>query len=503
MTKASAKPLPLALSAQARYSLAGVACVVVTLATYPFSDSLDQANAVMLLLLVVFMVALKLGRGPAVFAAFLGVALFDFFYVPPHFTFAVSDGLYLITFAVMLAVGLVTTGLTANLQEETEQVARHERETQDLYELGRKLTGAATLIQVEEAMQEYLSVRCCRGRLFLLDPERKLDTRQAADEELPFLSQAFAHGECVAGARENVALQYLPLVAPMCIRGVLAIYAVAPDGHANAGKPAQFATLASLIAIAIERLHYVDVASRTELQISAEKLRNSLLSALSHDLRTPLTALVGLADTLAQTHELPEAAQANAALIRGQAQAMFNLLTNLLDMARLQSGKVALRRDWQLFEDVISAALHLLRPALGNRAIIVKQAPAQPLVEFDAVLIERVLCNLIENAAKYSAPDQPIEIHTYVEAPFACLEVCDRGPGFPPDRIEQLFELFERGETESNKPGVGLGLGICKAIAEAHGGSIRAVNRPEGGACTILRLPLGTPPVIEDEVENG
>ena len=490
------------MSAKARYALAAVACTAVTLATVPFSDTLDQANAVMMFLLVVFLVSLKLGRGPAVFSAVFGVALFDFFYVPPHFTFVVSDGLYLITLAVMLAVGLITTRLTASLQEETKQVARHERETEDLYELGRKLTGAATLIQVEEAMQAYLSIRQCRGQLFLLSPERKLETGTASADELACLAQAFENSECVHGQGAVAGVQYLPLVAPMCVRGVLAIYPLSTLKQYLAGKPEQFATLASLLAIAIERLHYVEVASRTELQISAEKLRSSLLSALSHDLRTPLTALVGLADTLAQTEELTDSARANALLIRGQAQAMFQLLTNLLDMARLQSGKVVLRRDWQLFEDVISAALHLLRPALGERPILVRQTPDLPLVEFDAVLIERVLCNLIENAAKYSPADQPIEIRTWLDEPYACLEVCDHGPGFPADRIEQLFELFERGEAESNKPGVGLGLGICKAIAEAHGGKITAINRPQGGACVVLRLPLGTPPQVEDEVEH-
>lgn len=493
-------PLPQTL----RYAVAGSACGLVTLATVPFRDTLDLANAVMLFLLVVFLVALKLGRGPAIFSAFLGVAMFDFFYVPPHFTFAVSDGLYLITFAVMLAVGLFTTELTSSLQEETERVRNHERETHDLYELGRSLTGAASLLQVEEAMQAYLTDRHCRARLFLLDANRKLDSQDASTAEQQLLNLAFNGNEIIAGETESgITPLYLPLKAPMCVRGVLAVYHETDSTLPVSTKQEQFATLASLLAIAIERLHYVEVASKTELQINAEKLRSSLLSALSHDLRTPLTGLVGLADTLASARNLPDETRVNAILIRSQAQAMCNLLINLLDMARLQSGKVTLRREWQLLEDVISAALQLLKPALGARPIHVRLEPNLPLVEFDAVLIERVLCNLIENAAKYSDPGLPIEIHAFIEDQQACIALHDHGPGFPPGRLAHVFDLFERGETESNTPGVGLGLGICKTIVEAHGGSIAAENQSEGGACVTLRLPLGTPPTIEDEVENG
>ena len=237
--------------------------------------------------------------------------------------------------------------------------------------------------------------------------------------------------------------------------------------------------------------------------MSAEKLRSSVLSTLSHDLRTPLTTLVGLADTLAETPELPASARDNASLIRDQSQSMCNLLTNLLDMARLQSGKVTLRREWQLFEDAISASLHLLKPSLGARPLVVELQKNLPLVEFDAVLIERVLCNLIENAAKYSGTTQPIEIRAFVEESEACIAVCDHGSGFPAGQIDHLFELFERGEAESAKPGVGLGLAICKAIVEAHGGRIHAVNQATGGACVTVRLPLGEAPVIEEEEEHG
>lgn len=491
--------------APVRYVISAGACVLTTLLLLPLRGTLDIANAVMLLLLVVFLVALKLGRGPAVLAAFLSVALFDFFFVPPHFSFAVSDIYYLITFAVMLAIGLLTTGLTANVQEEAERALRHEHETRDLYDLARNLTGITRLAQVEEAVQSYLSGYGFKSFIYLLDSERKLAMPDCDALERQLVHLAFDQGEAIASDAESPSTTqalYLPLKAPMAIRGVLAISPNNAQATLTDSRRELFMTMASLTAIAIERLHYVEVAQHTQIQMSAEKLKGSVLSALSHDLRTPLTALVGMTDALAQTPQLPASAQENAHAICDQAHTMNNMLTNLLDMARLQAGKVTLRREWQLFEDAISASLQLQKNLLGSRKVTVELEKNLPLVEFDAVLLERVLCNLIENAVKFSENGQPIDIRAFVRDQKACIAVSDRGCGFPSGRIEHLFELFERGETESVKPGVGLGLGICKAIIEAHNGLIEAANRPDGGACVTLHLPLGNPPAIVEEAEN-
>ncbi|MFC3532765.1 DUF4118 domain-containing protein [Vogesella facilis] len=487
-----------------RYGLVIVACLLVTLLTAPFRATLELANAVMLFLLVVFLVALKLGRGPAVFAALLGVALFDFFLVPPHFTFAVSDGVYLITFAVMLAVGLLTTGLTTSLQDESARVRRHERETREHYELARTLTGAASLEQVEAAVASYAAHQHCRVRCFWLTPQRQLDTAHSELLESHLLQMAFTrqqpvHGDADAGPPPL----YLPLRAPMGVRGVLAIYPDSAAGQDFLQREPLFVTLASLLAIAVERLHYVDVARQTEVAISAEKLRSSILAALSHDLRTPLTSLLGMADALA-ARPLPAAEREAARLIRDQAGAVHKMMSNLLDMARLQAGKLPLRQEWQLYEEVVSTSLQLLRPTLAAHPLQLELAPDLPLVRFDAVLVERVLCNLLENAAKYAPAGSTIRIRGYVEGGDACLAVCDAGPGIEPAELQRLFALFERGEAESSKPGVGLGLGIAKAIAEAHGGSLTLSATPGAGTIACLRLPLGTPPAVltEDEHES-
>jgi len=255
--------------------------------------------------------------------------------------------------------------------------------------------------------------------------------------------------------------------------------------------------LASLLAIAIERLHYVDVAHTTQLDMVSERLRSSILSALSHDLRTPLTALVGLADSLS----LIKPALSAPALETAQAmhEQAAGLVGNLLDMARLNAGNVILRREWQPLEEVIGSSIKLLGGALSAHPIRVVLPADLPLLAFDAVLLERVFCNLLENAAKYSPDGANVEIGAQAVGDFVQIRVCDHGAGFPAKNQEALFNMFVRGEVESSKPGTGLGLAICRAIVEAHGGQISAENRPEGGACVCFTLPRGEPPILEEE----
>ena len=237
-------------------------------------------------------------------------------------------------------------------------------------------------------------------------------------------------------------------------------------------------TVASLVAIAIERLHYVEVANSAQLQMVSERLRSSILSAVSHDLRTPLTALVGLADSLSIAKPpLPDQHRGTAEAIRDQAMRLSGLVGNLLDMARLNAGEVKLRKEWQPLEEVIGASLKLLEKNLADHPIAVRLPTGLPLLEFDAVLIERVLCNLLENAAKYSRPGSPVEISARRLDTVVEVAVCDQGPGIPAGQGPDIFEMFVRGARESAKPGVGLGLAICRAIIEGHGGSISAGNR--------------------------
>ncbi|PTT91925.1 two-component system sensor histidine kinase KdbD, partial [Pelomonas sp. HMWF004] len=286
----------------------------------------------------------------------------------------------------------------------------------------------------------------------------------------------------------------LPLTAPMRLRGVLAVEGrMGEQGRRWTPEERELLdTCAALLAISLERIHYIEVAQSSTLQIESERLRNSLLTAISHDLRTPLAALVGLADALKLTPlTLPQGEVADA--MRRSALRMSALVANLLDMARLQSGTVQLNRQWLPLQEVVGSTLAGLDEVLAGRQVDVDLPADLPLVELDAVLIERVLVNLLENAAKYGSG--PIRISARTAARHIEIDVADHGPGFPAGREAQLFDKFERGDRESATPGVGLGLAIAKAIVEAHGGRISAHNAATGGACVRIELPLGQPPI--------
>ncbi|MCX7171908.1 MAG: DUF4118 domain-containing protein [Proteobacteria bacterium] len=482
-------------------------CALATLVTVPLRPMLDLANIVMLFLLTVFLVATRLGRGPAVMAAFLSVALFDFFFVPPHLSFDVADAQYLVTFAVMLAVGLLTAHLTARLGEQTEQALQSAQDTRSLYELACEMAGAVSLEQVSDTARRYLASRDLEASILIVTGEGKLAMPANGDHVLGSMERAFAESayhrneivEADSLAGTGIAVAFFPMRAPTCVRGVLAITPRTDDTTALRALRQAIEAIASLVALAVERLHFAEAAQRADLQIAEERLRTSVLSSLSHDLRTPLTTLVGLADSLvqAQTGSTLETAE-TARIIRDQAQAMHRLISNLLDMARLHGKDTVLRREWQPFEEVIGSSLRLAEDTLGSRQVAVDVPADLPLLYYDAVLMERVLFNLLENAAKYSTEASPIELTARVDDDFLNVSICNCGTGFPPEMLKQVFELFVRGSNESNLPGVGLGLAICKAIIVAHGGSIHAENRPDG-CCVRFTLPCGTPPPIEEE----
>jgi len=493
------------------YKWAVFACVLTTVIATPLREVLDLTNIVVLFLLTVLLVAARLGRGPAVLAAFLSVALFDVFFVPPRFSFTVNDAQYLVTFAVMLAVALVTGQLTAGLRRQAVVASLREQRTQALYEMARGLAGAPSVKQVTDIVRQL--VRDGFGLdVVLLLPDAAGELKPTSVSENPpqvdrqFAYMAFDQGEPVEDTFSGYGYGagYFPLKAPMRIRGVIVFVPDKPNFGAVQELKPLLATVASLVAIAVERLHYVEVAHTTQMQIVSERLRSSILSALSHDLRTPLTALVGLADSLALTKPpLPAAALETAEAIHEQAVRLSNLVGNLLDMARLHAGQVRLRKEWQPLEEVIGASIQLLGGSLANHPVRVALAKDLPLLEFDAVLVERVFCNLLENAAKFAPRGSSIDIAARVQNGNVEVSVCDQGPGFPPEKQSALFDMFARGVPESATPGVGLGLAICRAIIEAHNGTISASNQPEGGACVTFTLPMGTPPVIEEEVDDG
>ena len=357
---------------------------------------------------------------------------------------------------------------------------------------------AARFLQSEFEARAGLMVADLQDRVTLPPPS---PTSPAGID--PGIAQwAFDHAEAAGHGTDTLPgspVLYLPLKAPMRVRGVLAIEPKNPARLAGPEQRRLLDTCASLVAISLERIHYVDVAQTTTLQMESERLRNSLLSAISHDLRTPLAALVGMAESLALTEPPPSGAQREiVGAMREAALRMNSLVNNLLDMARLQAGQVQLNRQWQPLEEVVGSALKAMSGTLDAKRVRVALPDDLPLLHIDAVLIERVLCNLLENAVKYTPSGSLIEIVASASSETVRLMVDDHGPGLPKGREEAIFQMFERGRKESATPGVGLGLAICRAIVEAHDGTIRGETRPQGGARFTVELPRGEPPSLDD-----
>jgi two-component system sensor histidine kinase KdpD len=498
------------------YVWAAAASLVTALVAAPLLAWLDLANIAMLFLLVVVLVAVRLGRGPSVLATCVSVACFDFFFVPPRFTFAIADFQYIVTFGVMLMVGLITGHLTSDLRFQARVAANRERRARALYEFARELSGALQTEQIFASTRSVIqSAFRARANLLLPDPDGRLAGAGAASPasevllstlDIGIAQWAFDHAES-AGLGTNTLpaspIYYLPLVAPMRTRGVLAIEPEHRRWILIPEQRQQLDTFAALAAIALERVHYIEVAQEALVSMESERLRNALLAALSHDLRTPLTALVGLSESLAGSSPALAPEQHDMALaLHEEALRMSALVANLLDMARIESGEVKFNLQWQALEEVVGCALRASASQLTQHRITTRLPRELALVRFDAVLIERVLCNLLENAAKYTPPGAHVVIAAEARGMWLNVTVYDNGPGLPTGREEAVFEKFTRGERESAKPGVGLGLAICRAIVEAHGGSIAACASPEGGAGFVMSLPLGTPPAMPAAEHN-
>ncbi len=480
-------------------------CAITTLFAIPFKETLELTNIVMFFLLAVAYIAVRYGRGSAILAAFVNVFLFDICFVPPKFSIAVSDAQFAITFAVMLVVALIIGQLTANLKMQSNAAIERERRVRSLYEMSRDLSAVLMIEQIADIAARFLHTEFgAKQALFIADDNDQLQkmSNATANPNIALVQWAYEHGLPAGLGTDTLPTSpcfVLPLKATMRLRGILAI----EPGEKTVLGPEQHRLLdicASLLAISIERIHYLDVAQKTMVQVESERLRNSLLSAISHDLRTPLTALVGLADTLLMTK--PEVSAEQKELLdamRQSALRMNDLVSNLLDMAKLEAGTVHLNKQWQPLEEVVGSALSSCSAFLDKRPITVHLDGDLPLVNIDTVLIERVLVNILENASKYTPQYSPIEISGYRNGDQITLTIDDHGPGLPAGQENIIFEKFERGEKENATPGIGLGLAISKAIMKAHEGKISGESRPDGGARFTLIFPFLSPPEMKDD----
>ncbi|VWD47786.1 osmosensitive K+ channel signal transduction histidine kinase [Burkholderia lata] len=513
------------------YVYAAAICAAITVVASLVSERLDLTNLVMLYLLGVVFSAVRLGRGPGVLQSFLSVAAFDYFFVPPRMSFSVSDTQYLLTFFGMLLTSLVISHLTSTLTRQASVAQRRERRTGAIYAMARELGAALTTEQIVEIGSRHVG-EVFRARVAFLLPDSADKVRQKIEEPDAAVTLTGADldsdvGQWVydqqkpAGRGTDTlpatAALYLPLKAPMRTRGVLAVASREPRELEVPEQQRMLDAFAAQIALALERVHYVEIARDALVNMESERLRNSLLSAISHDLRTPLTTIVGFSSMLANGRAAAQGGDAAAAerfaqregelvdAIHDEALRMTGIVTNLLDMARLQAGSLQLKRQWSLLEETVGAALAACKRVLARHPARVVLPADLPLLQMDAVLMERLFTNLFENAAKYTPPDTPVEIGaermTDDGLPFVRVHVDDYGPGLPAGMETRIFDKFTRGEKESATPGIGLGLAICRAIVEAHGGKIGALNRtaPDGhvtGARFWFTLPVETPPAV-------
>jgi two-component system sensor histidine kinase KdpD len=476
-----------------------------TLACWLMSGRFDRSNMVMVYLSGVAFVATRYGRGPSAVAACLSVALFDFFFVPPYLTFAVSDTQYLVTFTVMLVVGLLISSLAVRVRDQAEAARQRERRTQALYSMSRELTGLGAPEEVARITCRHVG-ELFRGRARLLVPAgagglATLPGDEAGDidsHELSVAQWALEHRRPAGLGTDTLpgaAGLYVPLRSGERVEGVLGVVPSPETLPLSPEALDQLETLGGQAAAALERARLARESEQSRVAVERERLRSTLLSSLSHDLRTPLAAITGAATSLRHAPTLPEPVrQELVEAICEESERLNRLSSNLLDMTRLESASVPIRKEWQSVEEVVGGALAQCDGILYGRPVETHVPVDLPLVPMDAILIGQVLVNLLENATKYTPPGTPIAIDARTEPSEVVIEVADAGPGLPPGDEERIFEKFYRGRGPQER-GFGLGLAICRAILTAHGGRIEATNRRPQGAVFRLHLPVhGTPP---------
>ena len=444
----------------------------------------------------------------------LSVVAFDFFFVRPYFSFAVADTQYLVTFGVMLVVGLIISTLTVRIRAQAESARQRERRMASLYAMSRELASTRGVEDILGAAVRHI-VEVFRGQVVVLlpDPTGRLTRKTGYPTSFEIDSSEFGvsqwvyeHGQ-MAGlgttTLPGAKALYLPLVAS---RGTLGVLGLRPEEPRSLEAPEQLhqlETFANQTALALERAHLANEAQQAQVRAETERLRNSLLSSVSHDLRTPLAGITGAASSLLESDEQFDPATRKELLetIYEESDRLNRLVHNLLDMTRLESGGLRVRKEWHPLEEVVGAALSRLVKSLHGRSVTTRLPEGLSLVPIDDVLIEQVLINLLDNAVKHTPGGSPIEITAWAREDAVTVEIADHGPGLAPGDEERVFDKFYRSNAPTSR-GVGLGLAICRGIVEAHGGRISAQNRPDGGVAFRFTIPLtGTPPELERE--NG
>ena len=462
---------------------------------------LAPTNLVMIYLLAVVLAATRLGRRPAVLTAFLSVLAFDFFFVPPRFTFAVTDTEYFITFAALFTVGVVISTLVSQSKERAEAIREREVQTASLYYLSRDLAVASDLSGIIDAMVKNIEESIGAHIAVLLPVGERLEVRNASadltldSKELAVADWAFRNGSPAGRGTDTLIsspLLYLPLQTTGDVLGVLGVRLSDPADYTSPLSRRLLQAFATQASLAIERVYLGKQAEQAKILQARESLERALLNSISHDLRTPLVSITGALGALRDKGSALEADAREDLLDAAWEEAgrLNRFVGNLLDMTRLESGALKLKLVPCDVQDLFGCALAALEPQLGKRNIEVQVPQGITMAKMDMVLMTQVVVNLLDNALKYTPRDSSIELAAGLADHTLTMTISDRGAGIPEKDLKRVFDKFYRLPIPEGAGGTGLGLSICKGIVEAHGGSIRAENREGGGLSLIVALPL-------------
>ncbi|OJW16289.1 MAG: two-component sensor histidine kinase [Planctomycetales bacterium 71-10] len=514
----SPRPRPPAAPADWRPYLKGAAIVAAGTAAAALVDriGLHSANVAMVFLAAVALVAAVCGRTPSILASVVAVLMFDIGFVPPRYTFAVADTEYLVTFGVMLAIALLISTLTARLRAQVEGGRLRERRITALYELGKQLSsisGAAFLAAA--AARKVAELTNGEVAVYLGEPGGVPEVAFGRGSAVaahpvsePTARWVMEHDQMAGSGTDtlpNAVALFVPLTASQQTVGALAVKAEPNEGLLEPDQKRLLEACAGQLALAIERDRMSLAASEALVQAQAEQVRNTLLSGVSHDLRTPLAAIAGASTGLLQNDAFDEPIRRQLLeTIADEAGRLNRLLENILQMSKLEMGGATARMQWNILEEVVGSALVRTRHELGDRRVEVSIPADLPLLLVDGLLLEQLFVNLLENASRYTPPQAVVSISARPEAGWVIVDVADDGPGLSPGSEERIFEKFHRGDSHADAGrGSGLGLAICRAVAKIHGGEITAANRPDGGVRFTLRLPLSQdPPHVETETSG-
>lgn len=478
----------------AGYAWAAGTVGVVTAIGLALRSRVSTTDIAMLYILGIAFIGSRARYRPALAASVLAIAAFDLCFVPPFYTFAVSDANYLLTFVMMLVVAVLVSRLTSTLRAQADAARSREGRTAAAFALSSDLSAAREPTSITRALERHsTSVVPGTATVSVREPDGAFTSEDGVER------WAYEHRQMAGLGTQTLpasAALYLPLVASDTALGVLRI---TPIDARDVGDPVRrqlLESFASQTAIALERVVLAAGTQQARVEVEAERLRTSLLSSLSHDLRTPLGAIEGAASSLVESGDaLPAAARRDLAqAVVEESRRMTRMIGNLLDMIRVETGALSVHQEWQPLEEVVSVALIRMDERLTGREVHVDLPMTLPLVRIDGILIEQVLINLLENAIKYSPTGSAIDLSASATRDDVIIAVADRGIGIPAGQELTIFDKFHRVEHSTTTPGVGLGLTICRGIVLAHGGRIWAEPRAGGGTVFKVALPAGEPP---------